>query len=387
MDVIAGEVNLYKYNHPNKHVNFWTIHENLCLENDAFKKSGVTHDELESFYNTYYTPEWDEMWAVNRIQSIAVHARELKALVDWKGFPASDPRAEENWLALDGLHPRYIDDYCKRNATGTSNLAKAIGQLSRSAALKAWESIKDTNAGKDMVQSGKFSSINSLVSSIPSSQAMHEPKIKRAGTSSIDNNQASLCLEDLASKKVSESNSGNPVSDSPSSISKAVNSSQDDINDTQGSDDRIELAVENKTDHSNTKEQKENKEQKEQKDVKEQKGQKEKKPYNPIANAIDKALTGTCKVGPDKLPIEKDLANRIREVLTMIESKSCRISIKQFSKTSSQDVKEASISFTHIVNDSIVKKRSITLTLEEVATDCSVAVYVLREFIKRSIIK
>lgn len=402
VDVIAGEVNLYRYNHPNKSINFWTVHEALCLANDAFKKSGVTQDELEFFYNKYHTPEWDEMWAVNRIQMITVRERELMALVDWKGFPASDPRSAENWLSLDGLHPRYIDDYCKRNATSISSIVKDMGRLSKSAALKAWEFIKDTNVGKEMAQSGKYGVINSLVDSISSTQALQEPKPKKTKGMSTNGSQTSLHLEDLVTKGTSNS------SVKPHFSSTLDVSSQDDIEDSEDLDKEIKSPPKyqssakeqkNTKESNNTREQKGAKEQtnaksgnntKEQKNVKNQKGQraqKERSSYDPVSVAIDDALTGTCKVGSDKLPIEKDLSNRIREVLTMIEAKACRIAIKNLSKTSSDDAEDTSIVFTHVVNDGLVKKRSVALSLEEVTTDCNVAVYVLREFIKKSTVK
>ena len=357
VDIIAGEINLYRHNHPNKPVSFLAIHGNLCAENDAFKKSGVTQDELEAFYNKYHTPEWDEMWAVKRVQKLAVHGRMLKALVDWKGFPSSDPRLEENWLSLDGLHPRYIDDYCKRDATSISALVKAMEQLNRSAALVAWKSIRETNAGKEMVQSGKYIIINSLAGS-SSSQALHEPNPKKLGGHSAepnhDANQASLHLEDLTTK---------PVSGSNSTGSAPRGSSEGDTDDIQDTDEGIESVAQRPEE------------------------QKEKNSYNPVATAIDKALTGTYKVGSSKLPIEMDLSNRLREVLTIIEAKACRISIKQPSKTAHEGISDTSIVFTHLVKDGAVKKRTVALSLDEVATDHNVTVYVLKEFVKKSTVK
>ncbi|EFO63949.1 Hypothetical protein GLP15_4211 [Giardia lamblia P15] len=364
VDIIAGEVNLYKYNNPGKQVDFWTIHSNLCAENDAFKKSGVTQDELESFYNKYHVPEWDEMWAVKRIQDLAVHGKMLKALVDWKGFPASDPRSEENWLPLDGLHPRYIDDYCKRNAASGITLIKAMEQLSRSAALLAWKSIKETNAGKEMAQSGKYIIINSLIDSSASSQVLHEPKPKRQGGQSReqsmeptpDVNQASLHVTDLTTVTKT-------VSISKSTSLAPRESSEGDTDDIHDTDEGIESISKCSED------------------------QKAKQSYNPVVTAIDKALTGAYKVGSNKLPIEMDLSNRLREVLTIIEAKACRISIKQSSKASPEGLSEASILFTHLMNDGTVKKRTVALSLDEVAADHDVAVYVLKEFIKKSTIK
>ncbi|ESU34967.1 Hypothetical protein DHA2_153726 [Giardia duodenalis] len=357
VDIIAGEVNLYKYNNPGKQVNFWTIHSSLCTENDAFKKSGVTQDELESFYNKYHVPEWDEMWAVKRIQDLAVRGKVLKALVDWKGFPASDPRSEENWLPLDGLHPRYIDDYCKRNAASGITLIKAMEQLSRSAALLAWKSIKETNAGKEMAQSGKYIIINSLVDDSASSQALHEPKPKKQGGQSAeptpDANQASLHVNDLETKTASISKSSLAPRES----------SEGDTDDIHDADEGIESISKRSEDQT------------------------AKQLYNPVATVIDKALTGAYKVGSNKLPIEMDLSNRLREVLTIIEAKACRISIKQSSKASPGGFNESSILFTHPMNDGTVKKRTVALSLDEVAADHDVAVYVLREFVKKSTIK
>lgn len=115
LDQIAAEVNLYKYRNPHKEVDFRAVLEALIDEYPDLVGDSATPGQLSAYYKSNHTKDLDELWAVKEIIDVKVYGpkqkRNLKVLVDWKGFPSSDARDDNNWIDYEAIHERFFSRF------------------------------------------------------------------------------------------------------------------------------------------------------------------------------------------------------------------------------------------------------------------------------------
>lgn len=127
---LLGMINSAIYIHKMDRPDWDKILENIRLWSGV-ELMGLTAQKLKSYYEHTLVKisNYSTYFVIDKIQDVRAKNDELEALIDWKYFPPSDPKSNNNWYCLNLVDDSFIYDYVNRNQEQANKFKQEMRQL------------------------------------------------------------------------------------------------------------------------------------------------------------------------------------------------------------------------------------------------------------------